>query len=396
MKKERSGLARMVVLAVLAGGVTGCGFLANTPGDPLTLASIATVAWDVHAQLQLQSTGALERSDLLETDPPVSSGHAPATVTTDSSTRTLPDGTLVTIVVEIDDRNTPEPEDDILTVTRTHDSWGGAEKAERIVRPRRPESTWGTWVDDLLVQQGTIVATLGGVTVQQGTITATWERLGDEELLVEVDRRLWGVGPDTALVRTVITSDGEGETRTRYRIRVIDGDEVVVATLVFETFIDDDGIERTRILRDDGSFALIVSPRDPRIIEHYDPAGILRVITTETWDRPSGVRFITRDHYDADGTLVATVHGEITIRTDDGVLLVERRFDRGREVTATVTELVDGYLIDRDGFVYRVAFVVDGLEIFDDAGLLIARITFAEDGSVMDSYPDGQSADVDP
>ena len=106
----------------------------------------------------------------------------------DEEVYVLPDGTEVTIVRMLDDRDTADPEDDLLTITRSFEMWEGATKTHQIQRPRPPESSWSGWEDDRLTQAGTIEVYVEGIMIQHGTVDVTWQRAGDLVTVAAIDR----------------------------------------------------------------------------------------------------------------------------------------------------------------------------------------------------------------
>ena len=145
----------------------------------------------------------------------------------DEEVYVLPDGTEVTIVRMLDDRDTADPEDDLLTITRSFEMWEGATKTHQIQRPRPPESSWSGWEDDRLTQAGTIEVYVEGIMIQHGTVDVTWQRAGDLVTVAAIEQELTAVDPAGGIVRTMITVDDAGlQQKTVYRISISDGYEI--------------------------------------------------------------------------------------------------------------------------------------------------------------------------
>ena len=146
----------------------------------------------------------------------------------DEEVYVLPDGTEVTIVRMLDDRDTADPEDDLLTITRSFEMWEGATKTHQIQRPRPPESSWSGWEDDRLTQAGTIEVYVEGIMIQHGTVDVTWQRAGDLVTVDAIEQELTAVDPAGGIVRTMITVDDAGlQQKTVYRISISDGYEIL-------------------------------------------------------------------------------------------------------------------------------------------------------------------------
>ena len=62
------------------------------------------------------------------------------------------------------------------------------------------------------------------------------------------------------------------------------------AAFTFEE-IEVDGVIKTKIVRDDGRYAIVERARDPRVVEHYHADGKLHAVR----NRSTGERTITRE-----------------------------------------------------------------------------------------------------
>ena len=383
--------AALVVMFAFA--ASGCFFPSGRTADsPEDLAMLASSVSDFKNMQVLASMGSLEVEDLEETGSPRPSGEKSLII--DEWIKILPDGTVVTWVRVIDDKDTPDdPEDDTITVTRTYDIWAGEfEKIEKIVRPRKPESDWSLWEDDRLVQEGTFEEFVDGVKVKEGTLTVTWKRCGDEVSVEEVVKESYRPDRSGGIVRIVITVDDQGlHTRTKYRIRLTLDGEVVVHSFTYEEFIED-GQVYVKIIRDDGYYAIVRNPLDPRITEYYTPDGILLAIVTET--RSGRTLYVEKEFFDENGNLIATRRVRIEFRFLGEQVVITKTFDNGRTGTIIIEEEENGYTVNRNGFIYRVTFIEHGVEIHDGNGSLIATVIFNDDGTWTIVYPDGTEKTV--
>lgn len=398
-------------LPVAALILSGCSFFGLGPMSAGSLAQVASAANDYHTQALLASMGRLEVEDLEASGSGGSQGashgsspgYGPQTVTVDESTHTLPDGTIVTITRLHDDRDTPsDPTDDLLTVTRSFELWEGATKIHQIERPLRPDHTavWG-WVASAvpgiseLAQAGTVEVFVEGIKIKSGTVDITWRRddASDDVWVYQVDTELIGIGPGAAITRTVITVEAGLQTKTVYRIRVENGTDIVVHSFTFEEF-DDNGEILTKIIRDDGWYVIVREKRAPRILEHYDPDDVMRLRSVTERDPVTGRRTTIREHYDADGNLVAVRELQIRIQFLGDQIIVTKTFDTGRTVDVILTETDNGYRITRSSFTYLVVFTDEGVELYTEDGALIGTVIFLADGDYRVVFPDGESERV--
>lgn len=329
MKRNKKLLLLLFALAIT---FSGCGFL-STQNSTTTkdLAMIASGISDYREQVLLASTGKVDKEDF---EGSISS----KTLYTDERIVVLPDGTVVTIVEVLDDNNTPEdPQDDIITVTRSFEFWQGAERLEKIVRPGKPGPEWDCWVEvedgtSRCVQDGILNEIyIEGVKIKQGLITVTWRKQGDDTVLLEkIEKEIYSITREGAVERVVIEIDEDGlQTMTLYRIRITaTGDEVVVHSFTFEEFVDNGDIY-TKIIRDDGYYFIVIQPKDPKIIESYDPDGILLTRTTEFLDRETGELSIEKEFFDKEGNLIETRNCTMRFIFLGDEIIITKTFDMG-------------------------------------------------------------------
>ena len=181
---------------------------------------------------------------------------------------------------------------------------------------------------------------------------------------------------------------------TLYRIRITaTGDEVVVHSFTFEEFVDNGEIY-TKIIRDDGYYFIVIQPKDPKLTESYDPDGILLTRTTEFLDRETGELSIEKEFFDTEGNLIETRNCTMRFIFLGDEIIIIKTFDNGDEVTLRIQEEEDGYTVNRNGLVYSIRFIANGVEIYDENMDLIATVTVNEDGTWTVIYPDGSEETV--
>ncbi|GEM_PF-5083062 len=386
------------ILIVVLGGIalvfTGCQLLPG--GNPTSAKNLALLA---SGMLDYRDETAIAASSKLDVDDLDGKGVLTSkSLTTKTRTITRDDGTVVTIVEVIDDKNTPsDPTDDMVTVTRSYDIWGGNEKEEKIVRPLKPKSSWDVWdANNQYEQTGiTIESFINNVKVSTGTMDITWRKSGDQVSVAKIVKETQAVGRNGAINRVVIEVDENGlQKKTRYRIKVTGEGEVVVHSFTYEEYIGDDGNTYMKIIRDDGSYAIVISKKNPRIVEYYTGEGILRMKVTETRDSTTGDLSVVKEIYDNEGNLVRTRNLTFSFEFVGDTVIVTKTFDNGRKVVMTVEESDNGFTVNRNGFVYNVAFQGSDIVISDEKGNLIATVKINEDGTWTVVYPDKEPETV--
>jgi hypothetical protein len=96
---------------------------------------------------------------------------------------------------------------------------------------------------------------------------------------------------------------------------------------------------------------------------------------------------VVKEFYDGCGNLIAVRHVTIHYRFLGDQVVITRIFDDGQTHTTTITEDTEGYAINRNGYVYRVRFMENGVGFYDDQGNLIAMVTFNSDGTCTVTKP---------
>lgn len=380
----------MALTLVVAIGATGCGFLGfwgYTDAD--SLVSIASVAAEYSDEEIVAAMSKLEKEDLEET------GTA-KTLFEDTLVKTLPNGTVVTIEWILDDNDTPtDTEDDTLQVTRTHETWAGFSKVERISRPVKPEPEWTGWVDNVLTQIADIEVFVEGVKIMTGTMEATWNLVGSDVVLTAIEKEITRLDRNGTIVRTSITFDADGlQSKTQVRVRVAGDGEIIVHSFTFEEF-EEDGEIYVKIIRDDGSYAIVRNRIDPRITEYYTSDDVLWAIVTETRNPEIQGHEIERQIFDEEGNLIDTRTVTVTYRFQGDEVVVVKTFEDGRELTVRIMEDENGYTVQRGRFTYQVVFTEDGVEIYDEDGNLLGIVVFLDDGTAKVIYPDGAEEILD-
>ncbi|MCD6120245.1 MAG: hypothetical protein J7K04_00235, partial [Spirochaetales bacterium] len=290
---KRAGLLILGALLMLA-FFTGCQLMPfGNANSAKNLALLASSITDYRNDSAVASSSKLDANDLQGKGIVIGKS-----LTTTIRTVTRDDGTVVTIVEVVDDNNTPDnASDDTVTVTRTYDIWAGAQKQDKIVRPKKPGLDWAGWQDGLFVQKDiSITSFINGVKVSEGTMDVTWRQNGSDVNLAEIVKETHRIDRNGVVVKvdTVIDTDGL-QTKTKYRIKVTASGDIVVHKFTYEEFIGDDGQVYTKIVRDDGSYAVILQKKNPRITEYYTAEGTLRMRVTETRDKSTGELSVVKE-----------------------------------------------------------------------------------------------------
>jgi len=383
---KRAGLLILGALLMFA-VLTGCQLLPfGNANSAKNLALFASSITDYRNDSAVASSSKLDADDLQGKG--IVTGRS---LNTTTRTVTRDDGTVVTIVEVVDDNNTPDnPADDTVTVTRTYDIWAGAQKQDKIIRSKKPGLDWAGWQYGLFVQSGiSIISFINGVKVSEGTMDVTWRQDDTEVNLAEIVKETHRIDRNGVVVKVDTVIDENGlQTKTKYRIKVTSGGDIIVHKFTYEEFIGDDGQVYTKIVRDDGSYAVILQKKNPRITEYYTADGILKVRVTETRDKSTGELSVVKEIYDASGKLIDTKNISFQYEFLGDEVVVTKTFDNGKQLTMTVKESDEGYTVNRNGFVYNVKFEGNDVLIYDADSNLIAKVSFNDDGSLTIIYAD--------
>lgn len=389
---KRAGLLIVGAFLVLA-FFTGCQLMPfSNANSAKNLALLASSITDYRNDSAVASSSKLDADDLQGKGIVISKS-----LNTTTRTVTRDDGTVVTIVEVVDDNNTPDnPADDTVTVTRTYDIWAGAQKMDKIVRPKKPGLDWDGWQDGLFVQKDiTVTSFINGVKVSEGTMDITWRQNGSSVTLAEIVKETHRIDRNGVVVKVDTVIDENGlQTKTKYRIKVTTSGDIVVHKFTYEEFTGDDGQIYTKIVRDDGSYAVILQKKNPRITEYYTTEGILRMKVTETRDKSTGELSVVKEFYDASGKLVNTKNVSFQYKFLGDEVVITKTFDNGKQLTMTVQESDEGYTVNRNGFVYNVKFDGSDVLIYDADSNLIAKVSFNTDGNVTIIYADSSKGTV--
>lgn len=326
-------------------------------------------------------------SDVETVEATYGDGSSARTVATTSDVFEYPLGTL-TITREHDDNDTPtDPTDDVITVTRELDFGFEANRVDVLVRPLRPttdpawQALWDTAPVDQIVQDGTVDHYIEVVLMAHGDVEATWAYLADVVYPEQIVREVSHVTRPNVVHRTIVFGSATGEVSVQ-KEKIVDG--VVVHTFVVEPYIDPvTGQTVMRIVRDDGSYAIVRSSRSPRVIEYYNSDDDLVVVVEERRSPGTGTMVSTRTFYDATGavTNVKTVTFSLNYRQGEEDSVQITRTAEGRTRVITITESGDVYVVDMRGQVYTVR-VVDGstVEFLDSDGNSFRTASRTADG----------------
>lgn len=368
-------MKRLLPILIVAGlALAGCSGMMPWGGVEMgtNLAALAATVVEYYEESIVENLGNVDKDDYEE-----AGSGAKAIYMTDETEKTLANGTVVTITKTLDDSGTPDDTtDDILTVYRQYEIWSGETKTEIIVRPLRPLPEWSGWDENgRLIQEGTVTIQIDGFTVHQGSATATWRLDINEVWLEKLETEITSVSGSGTIVKSVKEWDENGLiTVTQTRVRVTpDGLVETREYSIEEVIIDGEGY--AKILADDGSYAIIINKVDPRVVEHYDAEGTLRMITTVTRDPDTRERIVERRLFDENGEETGEV---ITVslryRVLGDTVLVTRTRD-GRETTVSIRETAEGYEVIRQNITYSVVFSGTDVLIYGSNGDLIATVS---------------------
>lgn len=301
-----------------------------------------------------------------------------------------------------DDNDTPsDPTDDQVTVERLFD-FNEADRYDILVRPRRPttDSAWDTlWAadpEDQIVQStpedqpiehkvGEIAGiddTAGieaAVTVSTGNATVTWMREIDTVWAYQIVQENTRVtDPNLIHRRTVLRETADSDRSLTFE-KEVDGE--IIHSFVVEQWTDpEDGLEYTRIVRDDGGYAVIREKKNPRIVDYYSAEDVRFMRSSETNNRSARMREVTRTWYDEEGNEIGSTTVEFALTYEDGVATISRSTG-GRTRQVQITEEGEVYVVSWRGNEYRIVFEDPYTMIFvDDDGDEIARAERTEDG----------------
>jgi len=388
----------VITLAVL--WISSCSLLGIGQSDEIQASLAAGALLDYVASQGLEQVQELDTaSETYDLDASGGTSASVRAVTSDTNVWEFPNVTI-TITREIDDQDTPTPTDDIVTVTRELDYGFEAIKVHVLVRPLRPttDPDWDSYVDgegtsgwtvdpaDKIVQSGTMENLLGSVQLSGGDVEATWARVGDTIFAEQIVREMSNLVHPNVVRRTIITQTADGET-TLVREREVDG--VVVHSFTVEPYVDPDtGEILTRIVRDDGSFAIVRARGDrlgeARIVDYYNADGLLLMRTEEVRSFATGTIVSTRKYYGPDGEITDTrvvTYSINYIEGDEDAVQITRTVD-GRTRIVTITESGEVYVVIMGGETYLMRVVnANKVEFLDDAGNVIMTAERTADGA---------------
>ena len=398
MKRTTLISAGTLVVAVL--WISSCSLLGIGQRDEIQASLAAGALLDYVAAQGLEQVRELDTAgDTYDLEVSGGTSASIRAVTSDTTVWEFPDVTI-TITRAVDDQDTLTPTDDIMTVTREFDYGFEANRVHILVRPLRPttdiewdsyatgDGTSGWSIDplDTIVQDGVMENLLGDVQLAGGDVEATWARVGDTIFAEQIIREMSNLVHPNVVHRTIITQTVAGETLL-LREREVDG--VVVHSFTVEPYVDPDtGETLTRIIRDDGSYAIVRARGDrigePRIVDYYNAENLLLMRTEEVRSLPTGTIVSTRTYYGPGGEIADTRTVTYSINyiegEEDSVQIT--RTVEGRTRIVTITESGDVYVVIMGGESYLMR-VVDAstVEFLDDAGNVIMTAERTPDGA---------------
>jgi hypothetical protein len=395
----RTTIAAIGTLVITIFLISSCSLLGIGQRDEIQASLAAGALLDYVAAQGLEQVQELDTASQTY-DLEVSGAMSPSVraITSDTTVWEFPDVTI-TVTREIDDQDTTTTTDDVMTVTREYDYGFEANKVHILVRPLRPttdpewdsyatgDGTAGWDVDPVLkiVQTGTIENLLDDVGLSDGDVQATWARVGDTIFAEEIVKELSNEVRPNVVHRTIITQSVDGET-SLVREREVDG--VVVHSFTVETYVDPDtGETFTRIVRDDGSYAVIRARGDrlgePRIIDFYSADDLLLMRVVEVRSFGTGTITSTRTLYGPDGEVTDThvvTYSINYIEGEEDSVQITRTVD-GRTRIVTITESGAVYVVIMNGETYLMRVIDNNtVEFLDDAGNVVMTAEHTVDG----------------
>lgn len=365
----------------------------SNSGDKLTTeekALISLMVRDYSLQERLSYTGSLEADDLSESAGYESSSSSTArTISTASEELyVLDDGTELLIIREIEDGDTTDTtSDDELTVSRFYYYDEELWKTEEIIRPLKPESSWDLWENDQLLQEGSLKVLIGANTIATGSIQALWSLDSNGVVLEEVHKSSFNIISNIKRV-TDMVFDGDQVTQRISKLHW-NGSELVEIAVFTTEILQIDGESYTKLHNDDGSYILIKQKSSPQVREYYDDQGNLYMV--ETIGKNGGLRSeVTRDFYE-EGILKDSKVVSISYKIGEDSVKITKKVDTDMtKFIIEISEIPDGYLIERKGNSYTVSFSDYGsVLIYSDSGEFLAEIMTRPDDSATVTESDG-------
>ena len=401
MKKRWTVPAAAAVLA--AALMAGCSVGNHLVGPNLTtagMAEMASLAMDYDEKALEVETALLELEEAEADAEPGTGALSRASVVfvpSGDPDTVLPDGTEVYVIRELLDKGTPDEEDDEVQSTRYFILDGEQVYREVVIRPVKPGIDWSIWDDEgEAVQYGETRHYTGTSTepFRTGALEVTWEKEGDEVYLTQIVKETVHLINMTTVI-TTISIEGDVATKEQIRIRVTEGNEIVVHAFLYEQF-EEDGILKTKIIRDDGAWAVRWEEDGTWSTLCYDADGILLRERIETGTLVE--RRVTVKIYDETGTeVIETRYMDVSFEAgDDGSVVVTKTLDDGRVIVLSIREGGRGYIVSRSGYRYVVAvdLTTGTVTISDIRGNLIGTVVLNNDGSWTVLTAGGEVADV--
>ncbi len=397
---KRTTLISAGALGVAVLWISSCSLLGIGQRDEIQASLAAGALLDYVAAQGLEQVQELDTaSDTYDLEASGGASASVRAVTSDTVVWEFPNVTI-TITREIDDQDTPTPTDDVMIVTRELDYGFEANKVHILVRPLRPttDSEWDSYVDgdttsgwtvdpmNTIVQDGTIEKLLGDVQLSSGDVEATWARVGDTIFAEQIIKEMSNMVHPNVVHRTIITQAIDGET-SLVREREVDG--IVVHSFTVEPYVDPDtGEILTRIVRDDGSYAIVRARGDrvgePRVVDYYNAEDLLLMRTEEVRSFPTGTMVSTRTYYGPDGEVTDTrvvTYSINYIEGDEDSVQITRTVN-GRTRIVTITESGEVYVVMMGGETYLMRVVdANTVEFLDDAGNVIMTAERTPEGA---------------
>ncbi|HAK45757.1 MAG TPA: hypothetical protein DCO79_07555 [Spirochaeta sp.] len=380
---------------------SGCSLKSGYELDSLEMAEITSLSLD-YQSMKLEGEKAAMEVDALNNADMARSGSR-SVYGVDDPDYILDDGTEVYVTREYEDNDTPgNVEDDYIVITRQfYIDTDLLEFTEVLNLSVKPEADWSVWDEPVMLnddgsfsQEGSITRYIGdtGGSSIEGDMRVTWVKVEEEVELYSIVKESVALMNMTTVITTITFDAEDNPVKEQLRIRIVDGDEIVVNSFVYTQF-EEDGFTKTKMIREDGAFCLrwrdteYVDPSGEQtpawIQEYYNENGILRSKRIETGYRI--VREVLVYIYDESGTeIIDTRSMDVRFSGNiDGSVDVEKILDNGKLVILNIIESDEGYTITKDGYTYMVTVdLMNGIvEFFNEYGTFLGKVIIGDDGS---------------
>lgn len=405
------------------------------------------VSQEAYAEASNEDVNDMDNDDADAIAAGISSSRA-TIKTVPTKTKTLSDGTVVTIDKTLDDNYDPndpdqdpdDPTDDVWTIVRTYD-YGDNEKVETVIRERKPNATGKKWVafwenlgTDTYTPDtpATSETKINNVVIKTSENTITYKKISvvengetvDKVIVSKIVKNEQHIGRNGNFNKSTVTveydEDNENAVKSKSQARIVvkNNEEVEVHQFTY-VYLEEDGINKIKIIRDDGRYTISYKAEEDgetvRYREHYvvdeedfedvedliDEEGTLRMIAKETGNKASGSVSVTKDFYEDDGvTIKRSVDISITFTfNDDGSTTIDKEFSNGKTMAVSILPIENGYTITRtvndNTLAYSVVFDKENNSVTITIGTKTAAVVFNDDGSYTVTIDEGDAEEIE-